>query len=283
MKISRLIKAVAIGLVAMTAPAVAGNLNLPYGLAVDASGDLYVVSFFANAVVKFDKKFASPPKLIKDGLNHPYSIAIDTTGLIYVGNLSGNRITAYAPSGARVPPAEIQSAVSPNFLTMGPDHVLYACDGVVVAIYDTVNGNAVLQQVPLSILARGPGNSAALGSDNGLFFFGYAGQINFVSEPGLWANKTGPTNYYALGAAAPISLTFDNFHNGFVATAKSIMTLNGDVLIQNLPSQPGGIALDKTRNLLFVSLPNANVVQVYTLTYDSNHNPLSASFLKSIN
>jgi DNA-binding beta-propeller fold protein YncE len=120
MKISRLIKAIAIGLVAMTAPAVAGNLNSPQGLAVDASGDLDVVNFFASTVVKFDKKFASPPKLIKDGLDHPYSIAIDTTGLIYVGNLAGNRITAYAPSGARVPPAEIASRVSPTLLATGP-------------------------------------------------------------------------------------------------------------------------------------------------------------------
>jgi hypothetical protein len=161
--------------------------------------------------------------------------------------------------------------------------VLYACDGVIVEIHDTVNGNAVLQQVPLSLLARNPGSSSVLGSDNGLFFFGYPGQMNFVSEPGLWANKPGPTNYYALGAAPLLGLTFDNFHNGFVITGgNSVMTLNGDVLIQNLPSKPGGIALDKARNLLFVSLPSGNVVNVYTLAYDSYHNPVSASFLKSI-
>ena len=278
MKISRLIKAIAIGLIAMTAPAVAGNLNLPYGVAVDASGDLYVASFFAGTVVRYDKKFASPPKLIKDGLNHPYSIAIDTTGLIYVGNLQGNRITAYAPSGARIPPAEIQSVVSPNFLATGPDHVLYAWDGVTVVAYDTVNANALLRQYALPTALPG----SPVGSDNGLFFFGGFGQMGFISEPGLWANNPGPTHSYTLGNVAPLGLTFDNFHNGFVATAKSILTLNGDVLISNLPSPPGGIALDKTRNLLFVSLPNANVVQVYTLTYDSFHNPVSASFLKSI-
>jgi hypothetical protein len=279
MKISRLIKAIAIGLIAMTAPAVAGNLSLPYGVAVDASGDLYVVSFFAGAVVRYDRKFASPPTLIKDGLNHPYSIAIDTTGLIYVGNLQGNRITAYAPSGARVPPAEIQSAVSPNSLATGPDHVLYACDGLIVAAYDTVNANALLRQYVLPAVLSG----SPVGSDNGLFFFGNFGQVGFMSEPSLWANNPGPTHFYTLGNVAPLGLTFDNFHNGFVITgSRSVVTLNGDVLIQNLPSQPGGIALDKTRNLLFISLPNGNVVQVYTLTYDSFHNPVSASFLKSI-
>ncbi len=107
--------------------------------------------------------------------------------------------------------------------------------------------------------------------------------MGFMSEPGLWANNPGPTHFYTLGNVAPQGLAFDNFHNGFVITgSRSVVTLNGDVLIQNLPSQPGGIALDKNRNLLFVSLPNGNVVQVYTISYDSFHNPVSASFLKSI-
>ena len=85
-----------------------------------------------------------------------------------------------------------------------------------------------------------------------------------------------------MAASDTTGLIYVGSLDGFVATAsKSVMTLNGDMLIQNLPSPPGGIALDRSRNPLFVSLPAGIVVRVYTPTYDSNHNPVRASFLKS--
>jgi hypothetical protein len=284
MKFPQLMKTVLMLSAIMATPAFAGNFQRPYAMAVDPNGSLWVGNLSSSTLVVYDHKLTSPPKVITGPeLNVPHSIAIDTTNIVYVGN--GNDVTwqihAYDLNGTRHVEREFRSAVAPSLLAMGADHVLYASDEVSgIAIYDTVNQNSLLQSANLTQLA--PNSSIAIGSDNGLFFAADGGgNVNFVSEPSLWAGKQQSAHSFAAGASN--GLTFDNFHNGFVTTHnKTVSTINGDVLISNLPSQAFGIALDKTRNRLFIGFPDQNMVNVYTITYDSLHNPTGATFIKTL-
>ena len=66
-----------------TAVVVATGFNAPHGIAIDASGALYVADFGNNEI----KKFASgsnTPTIVGSGFSSPYGVAIDAAGNIYV-------------------------------------------------------------------------------------------------------------------------------------------------------------------------------------------------------
>jgi DNA-binding beta-propeller fold protein YncE len=296
MKLAHLIKSVAVILAAMTAPVAAGTFSQPTGLAVDPNtGNLYVANQLSNTVVVFDKNLVQQAKLtITAGLSQPISLAIDptlgSTGTLYVGNIGSTpRITTYALGGTQISNNAFP-AFRPYALAIGADHVLYEFDNAsTLYIYNTVVRTFTIQSFSASQIQNKPG-LAAIGSDNGLFFYGDGQQIDFSSEPDLW-RFNGTIRVSPLGpiAGSTFAMNFDNFHNSFITdpTNKAIIAqvgaeINAFTLIKNLTSIPSGIALDKPRNRLFVSFPSANLVKVYTITYNANNIPTGVTFLKNL-
>ena len=79
---------------------IATGIQAPEGLAVDGSGDLYVVDKAANAVLKFKPSsngYFQPLPAVATGLNSPDYVAVDTAGTVYVTD--GVAIRRFAPSG----------------------------------------------------------------------------------------------------------------------------------------------------------------------------------------
>jgi sugar lactone lactonase YvrE len=76
----------------------------PTGIAVDASGNVYVSDFFAGpgyegAVFVYAAGAngnVSPVATITDGINMPSSVAVDGSGNVYAGNFEGGNVTVYA-------------------------------------------------------------------------------------------------------------------------------------------------------------------------------------------
>jgi hypothetical protein len=295
MKLSHIIKSVAVILAAMTAPVAAGTFSQPTGLAVDHNtGNLYVANQLSNTVVVFDKNLVQQAKLtITAGLSQPISLAIDptlgSTGTLYVGNIGSTpRITTYALGGTQISNNAFP-AFRPYALAIGADHVLYEFDNAATLnIYNTVLGTTVLQSLSAGVVQFKPG-LGAIGSDNGLFLLGDGfTQVDYYPEPILW--KGIPAGHpTGTAAASTFAMSFDNFHNAFITdpTSKAVVVqsgvgVQGFPLIQNLTSFPSGIALDKPRNRLFVSFPSANSVKVYTITYNANNIPTGVTFLKNL-
>lgn len=83
----------------------AGKFDWPSGVAVGPNGQLFVVDFRNNRVVRYPNAadFSQPPDLIittRDGvtpLNGPESVAVDNSGNVYVADTLAHRVLIYPP------------------------------------------------------------------------------------------------------------------------------------------------------------------------------------------
>lgn len=76
---------------ALTAASFAGDLNGPFGLALDAKGNLWVANVDANNVLEFNSNYVLQPNAtITQGISQPTSVAFDAAGNLWVSNLSAS-------------------------------------------------------------------------------------------------------------------------------------------------------------------------------------------------
>lgn len=90
------------------------GVNGPTGLAIDASGTLYVSDWNAGNVTIYPAGSTSPSMTISGGLTIPNGIAVDTNGDLYVGDVgSSPNIQVYA-QGQTSPYRTITSSLITN-------------------------------------------------------------------------------------------------------------------------------------------------------------------------
>jgi uncharacterized protein (TIGR03437 family) len=94
-------------------PAVSAQLNLPFGVALDAAGNLYIAEFGNNTVRKVNTAGTistvagnNVSGYAGDGgaatsaqLNGPKSVALDPAGNLYIADTGNNRVRQVAPNG----------------------------------------------------------------------------------------------------------------------------------------------------------------------------------------
>ena len=78
------------------------GLNEPYGVAVDAAGDVFVADTFDNAIKKFGVRFIPPNifiptwfPVVTNSLNNPWSLAVDDGENIYIADGFNNAIKRF--------------------------------------------------------------------------------------------------------------------------------------------------------------------------------------------
>jgi streptogramin lyase len=77
-----------------------GGMDYPAGIAIDASGDVWVTDTFGGSLSEFDHRgvpFSPSGGFTTSGLNDPSSIAIDGSGYVWVGSISPYKISQYNP------------------------------------------------------------------------------------------------------------------------------------------------------------------------------------------
>jgi serine/threonine protein kinase, bacterial len=62
------------------------GLNGPQGAAVDGAGNVYVVEWQDNRVLKLAPGSSTATELPFPGLKNPYGLAVDTAGSVYVAD-----------------------------------------------------------------------------------------------------------------------------------------------------------------------------------------------------
>jgi serine/threonine protein kinase, bacterial len=72
------------------------GLNFPTGVAVDAVGNLYVVDFGNDRVLKLAAGSSTQAVLPFTGVDDPSGVAVDTAGNVYVTDRKNSRVVKLA-------------------------------------------------------------------------------------------------------------------------------------------------------------------------------------------
>ena len=125
-----------------------GDFLKPFGIATDASGNIYVADTYNNRIQVFDssgtfmkgwgQKGASSGSMVR-----PYDIAVDGEGNVYVADTYNHRIQKFDPNGGFLGQWGRKGAGSGEFaflsgIAVGPDNSIYAVDAKLhrVQIFD---------------------------------------------------------------------------------------------------------------------------------------------------
>jgi sugar lactone lactonase YvrE len=205
-----------------------------FGMAFDTSGNLYVSSYWYNAILKLKySPWGVVTTFATTGINHPFDIAFDHSGNLYVAN-SGNVV--------QIAPGEYQDTSGTGSI------VKYNSHGVGTTIATGLG-------YPFGMAVDSRGNiylANAGGSSYAIFKF---------SPNGTESLFAGPLNY------GPQGLAFDSSDNLYVADASGgrIMKYSptgvGTVFVSGL-SQPINIAFDSSDNL-YVADSDADMIIKY--------------------
>lgn len=154
------------------------GLSQPYGVAVDANDDVFVVNDAGSSSAPgtpslevFPRGQTVPSRVISGTatqLNVPLAVAVDGAGNVYVANSNGNSVTVYgsAQSGNATPIRVLAGGATvisgPQGVALDPAGRLYVTNlqppsvpGSLNVFPPAANGN-----VPPSILVCGPGGSS---------------------------------------------------------------------------------------------------------------------------
>ena len=104
-------------------PNTTSDTNIPNGVALDSSGNLYVANDGNNTITKFDSH-GNYLGVFASGLNQPAAIAFDASGNLYVVNGGASTIVKITPQG--VSSAFVSSGLSsPQGIAIGPNGNIY--------------------------------------------------------------------------------------------------------------------------------------------------------------
>ncbi len=79
-------------------PLVSSGLSYPQGVAVDASGNVYIADTYDNAIKEWNVSTQTLTTLVSSGLNHPYGVAVDESGNVYIADKNDNAIKEWNAS-----------------------------------------------------------------------------------------------------------------------------------------------------------------------------------------
>src|SRR5262249_18737365 len=96
------------------------DFNVPWGLAIDGSDNVYVSNNYANTLLKFNPDGTlSSDTFPNTNLSGPLGLAFDGTGTLYVANRFSNNIWRFSPTGTDLGEFA-ETASRPHFLVFQP-------------------------------------------------------------------------------------------------------------------------------------------------------------------
>jgi len=162
---------------------ITNGLNVPFQVAVDAKGNLYVANIGNNTVTVYPPGKTSPSFTITSGLSSPYGITVDSKGDVFVSNLGSNAVTAYR-HGKNTPYETISFnpyGQAVGLAVDGKNNVYVACDST-NAVYEIPAGKTTPVNAGLSGL-NGP-VGVSVGLKNTLYVGNFGGSNVSVYKAG---------------------------------------------------------------------------------------------------
>ncbi len=105
-------------------------VNGPTGIALDASGNVYVATT-DNTIKKFSPEGADLGVFARNTLTNPMGLAFDREGRLYVANFAGNNVQRFAPDGTDLGVfADVMQPTGLAFDSAGTLHVASLADSI---------------------------------------------------------------------------------------------------------------------------------------------------------
>jgi hypothetical protein len=279
MKSAKIIAANLLCLFIFAAAGFAGNLNGPYGLVLDAKGNLWVANLFDNNVLEFDPNYVLQTNAtITQGLNMPTSVAFDAAGNLWVSNLGASNGGAYGSISMYVKGVQntaatiIDSVVVPFSINVdGVGNLWVSNNGYDITVYSIADPNSL----PTTLISklRFPGFEVhGLTVSSGSFAFGTGTQGVLVCPP-QWdlTNKLVSGFQLPLNDSGAVMATAAN-GNIYIGNADGTVnifnpTTNIESRFLQLTFVPSGMVVDSVRGRVYISNGNyGTAIFVYDTT-----------------
>jgi uncharacterized protein (TIGR03437 family) len=270
-------------------PATSASLNYPTGVAVDASGNLFIADNYANQIQKVSASgiittFAGTGTqgFSGDGgpatsaeLNQPTGIAVDTSGNLFIADTGNNRIREVSASGIVTTVAGNGTA---GFSGDGGPAASAELQPLGVAVdasgdlFIADSGNNRIREVSANGIITTVAGSGAVGPVNGPYSANFSGD----GGPATSASLSSP-NGVAVDASGDLFIA-DTYNqrirevsaNGIITTVagNGIEGFSGDGGPASAASlnYPAGVALDVSGNLFIADSDNNRIREVLALT-----------------
>jgi len=226
------------------------GLSSPYGVALDAAGNIYIADTFHNAIKEWTATNGVVSTLVSSGLATPADVAVDLAGNVYIADDFHNAIKEWTVTNGIVSTLVASGLNQPNGLTVDASGNVYIADTFNNAIKKWTAANGAVTTLVSSGLSDP--SELALDVAGNLYIADWA---NNAIREWMPANSTVIT-LVSSGLNGPNSVAVDGSGNVYIAdtthnAVKKWTAANGTVttLAQSGLSSPNSVAVDGAGNV----------------------------------
>jgi DNA-binding beta-propeller fold protein YncE len=235
---------------------VSNGLSSPYGVAVDAAGNVYVADYSDNAIKKWTAANNTLTPLVSSGLSVPIGVAVDGAGNVYIADSGNSAVKEWNATNGTVTTLVSSGLSSPFAVAVdGAGNVYIADTG-----NDAVKLWTAVDHTVTTIVSAGLGqpNGVAVDAAGNVYIGDFK---NNAIEMWIAANNTLSTLVSGLNGADGVAV--DGAGNVYVAdyednTIKEWTAANGavTVLVSSGLNHPGNVAVDSMGNVYITDSDN---------------------------
>jgi sugar lactone lactonase YvrE len=189
------------------------TIILPAASALDAHGNLWVVSYLGNQIAMFtpaQRASASgkvAPAVVINGLEHPWGIAVDGSGTVWVANQSTNTLLGYTAdqvtvSGSPTPAIVLSDTTQADRYLASPSGLLFDGSGNLWVANNGLGNGGMVDEFPRAELAASGPLTAAVMDSNQLI---QPSRLAFDPAGNLWVSGYNSPGYLVEYAQSQLS------------------------------------------------------------------------------